>query len=133
MRIGLLMVALAGLLGSCSVYPPAELIDVGRGVTWCERLCYQANLWAEGCAMPQRKALDPEACRARLEDSQWPVDQSVCEFNAWCYAAYRSEGFCEPLGRTNVESGYWQPTVTLPELGCVDEWPEEWLPQEDGR
>jgi len=129
----LISVLLAMFLGGCSFYPGFEEDEIAIEMSACSSLCASANEWARTCMYDDgpRPLLDLESCRSRLEDGDWPVDEEVCEFNLWCYARYRAYRFCEPLARTNVESGYWQPTLTTPELGCVDEWPDEWLAPDD--
>ena len=108
---------------SCAFYSEIENVDITEESSWCERLCVQANKWADQCG---RESLDLGQCKARFEDNQWPTDQSICKFNTWCYVRYTEVGFCEPL--INSDTEYWQPHISIEESGCVDEWPDEWLP-----
>lgn len=120
----LLIVVVTSLLTGCSFYPAGSVPENGYG-SLAEELCASANEWTRTCGFEDgpRPLLDVGACVSRLD----AVDDEVLEFNVWCYARYRAYRFCEPLARTNREVGYWQPTLSLPELGCVDEWPDDWL------
>jgi hypothetical protein len=120
-----LVAVLSVVVAGCSFYPSGEDGVRLEEETWAEVLCDSANEWTRTCGYDEdiRPPLERGVCVERLRS----VDDEILEFNAWCYARYRAYRFCEPLARTNVDSGYWQPTLSVPELGCVDEWPDEWL------